>query len=98
MRRKVLLASLLCLVVASLGFYPTTKASPRPLRKSEVLALVAGDIFPDNIVMEIQADGLAFLPDDEFRSLLTSAGADPSRAIAAAAAVTASPFRTQSSL
>jgi len=38
---------------------------------------VAGHIFPDNVVMEIQADGLAFLPDDEFRSLLTGAGADP---------------------
>ena len=75
MRRKI--TSLLCLVVASLGFCPTTKASPRPLRKSEILALVSGDIFPDNVIMEIQADGLAFLPDDEFRSLLTSAGADP---------------------
>ena len=79
MRRKVIFAPLLCLVVVSLGFYPTTKASPRPLRKSEILALVAGDILPDNIIMEIQADGLAFLPDDEFRSLLTSAGADPKR-------------------
>ena len=75
MRRKVIFAFLFCLVVASLGFCPTTKASPRPLRKSEILALVAGDIFPDNVVMEIQADGLAFLPDDDFRSLL--AGADP---------------------
>ncbi len=77
MRRKVIFAYLLCLVVVSLGFYPTTKASPRPLRKCELLALVAGHFFPDNVVMEIQADGLAFLPDDEFRSLLTGAGADP---------------------
>jgi len=46
MRRKVTFAFLLCLVVASLGFCPTTKASPRPLRKSEILLLVAGDIFP----------------------------------------------------
>jgi tetratricopeptide (TPR) repeat protein len=77
MRRKVTLASLLCLVVISLVFSSNTSASPRPLRRSEILALVASEIIPDNVVMEIQADGLAFLPDDEFRSLLTDAGADP---------------------
>src|SRR5882762_10263150 len=77
MHRKVILASLLCLVLVSLVFCTNTKASRRPLRESEILALVAGGIIPDNVVMEIQADGLAFLPDDEFRSLLTSAGADP---------------------
>jgi hypothetical protein len=77
MHRKVIRASLLCLVLVSLVFCTNTNASLRPLRESEILALVAGGIIPDNVVMEIQADGLAFLPDDEFRSLLTSAGADP---------------------
>jgi tetratricopeptide (TPR) repeat protein len=77
MRREVMFGSLFYLAVISLTFCPEVDASPRPLRKSEILALVAGEIIPDNVVIEIQADGLAFLPDDEFRALLTRAGADP---------------------
>ena len=77
MRKNAIFGFLFCLTVISLAFCVKVNASPRPLRKGEILALVAGGIIPDNVVMEIQADGIAFLPDDEFRALLTSAGADP---------------------
>lgn len=43
---------------------------PTPLRADELLALVAGNALPENIIQEIQANGLAFRPDDSYRSLL----------------------------
>jgi hypothetical protein len=49
-----------------------------PLRKKELLALVAGAALSANIVQAIQADGLAFQRDDTFRTLMTTAGADVS--------------------
>jgi hypothetical protein len=39
------------------------------------LALVAGDILPENVAFDIQARGLAFVPDASHKSLLKSAGA-----------------------
>ena len=42
-----------------------------PLRQAELLALVAGNALPENIVREIGTDGLAFHPDDAYRSLLS---------------------------
>lgn len=68
-------------------------ASPRPLTKSELLALVSGGIIPDNVVMEIRADGLAFVPDDELGSLLSAAGADPKILDAVKSARTSSPVK-----
>src|SRR5260370_24621119 len=60
--------------------------SPGPLRQTELLALVAGNALPENIVNEIRARGLAFRMDDSFRAQLTAAGAAPS-ILAALAAV-----------
>ena len=48
-----------------------------PLRQAELLALVAGNVLPENIVREMGTDGLAFHPDDAYRSLLSIADADP---------------------
>ncbi len=53
------------------------QGAPTALSASELLALVAGNALPENIVHEISADGLAFRPDDAYRSLLKTAGADP---------------------
>lgn len=47
-----------------------------PLRDSEVLALVVGAALPANVVHEISARGLDFIPDQTFRSQLKAAGAD----------------------
>ena len=52
-------------------------SATKPLRASELLALVAGSALPENIVHKIAADGLAFRPNDSYRALLKTAGADP---------------------
>ena len=52
-------------------------SAAKPLRASELLALVAGSVLPENIVRNIAADGLAFRPNDSYRGLLKMAGADP---------------------
>jgi tetratricopeptide (TPR) repeat protein len=54
------------------------QAAPRPIRQTELLALVAGNALPENIVTEIRLRALAFAPDDAFRSQLKTAGADAS--------------------
>src|ERR1700685_2429971 len=52
-------------------------ASPHPLRQTELLALVAGQSLPETIALQIKTRGLDFRPDDAYRALLTTAGADP---------------------
>lgn len=52
--------------------------SSRRLRKTELLALVAGNALPENIVAQIRFRGLDFQPDGAYRSLLKVAGADSS--------------------
>jgi len=52
-------------------------SATKPLRASDLLALVAGSALPEDIVHEIAADGLAFRPSDSYRALLKTAGADP---------------------
>jgi tetratricopeptide (TPR) repeat protein len=51
--------------------------APRPLSKSELLALVAGQSMPENIIYEIRTHGLLFTPTSTYKSLLETAGADP---------------------
>ena len=53
------------------------QSAPKPVSASEVLALVAGGALPESIVREISRDGLAFRPDDGYRTLLKTAAADP---------------------
>jgi tetratricopeptide (TPR) repeat protein len=54
-----------------------TPATPTPLKAGDLLALVAGNALPEDIVDAIETNGLAFRPDDDYSSLLTTAGADP---------------------
>jgi hypothetical protein len=61
----------------SLSATPSDSAPP-PLRRGELPALVAGDSLPENIISEIQSRGLTFSPDDNYKSLLKTAGADTS--------------------
>jgi tetratricopeptide (TPR) repeat protein len=71
----------LSLLAASFLVCITTSASEtssRPLRQTELLALVAGNALPENIVNEIRARGVAFRMDASFRAQLTTAGATPS--------------------
>ena len=60
----------------SCGSYLVANTSSRPLRKSELLALVAGGALPGNVVIQINSRGLSFRADYSFRSQLERAGAD----------------------
>jgi tetratricopeptide (TPR) repeat protein len=67
------------LVLAILGFDARISFGQtvnEPLSDRELLALVAGNALSENIVHEIETRGLAFRPGDQFRSLVTEAGAD----------------------
>src|ERR1700740_785061 len=66
------------LIAPLLLSFSAASGTPRPLRQTELLALVAGNALPENIVNEIRARGVAFRPDTSFRTQLTSAGATPS--------------------
>jgi len=49
-----------------------SETSSRPLRQTELLALVAGNALPENVVNEVRARGVAFRMDASFRAQLTS--------------------------
>jgi tetratricopeptide (TPR) repeat protein len=77
--RSAILRYLTILLI--LGFYSSVacaQATREPITDSELMALVAGNALSENIVHEIETRGLAFRPGDQFRSLLTDAGADSS--------------------
>ncbi|HTQ84697.1 MAG TPA: tetratricopeptide repeat protein, partial [Candidatus Solibacter sp.] len=78
MKQVILRLSLssLAILVVIFSLSAQSKPSPRPLSKSELLALVAGDVLPENVASDIGSNGLNFAPDDTYRSLLKTAGAD----------------------
>src|SRR5580700_3594785 len=96
MQRKTPLTFLICLVGIILVSQPVARCGPRPLSKAELLALVAGDILPENVAFDIQSRGLAFVPDASYKSLLKSAGADI-KVFAAISAAKTTPGETSSS-
>jgi tetratricopeptide (TPR) repeat protein len=80
MQRHALPLSLSAVAILACVFFftlPSHSAPHSSLRKSELLALVAGDSLPENVVFEIRSRGLSFTPDDKYKSLLKDAGADP---------------------
>jgi tetratricopeptide (TPR) repeat protein len=76
MQRKTPLTFLICTIAIIFVSQPVARCHPRPLSKAELLALVAGDILPENVAFDIQSRGLAFVPDVSYRLLLKAAGAD----------------------
>ena len=78
MQKQTLRLSLVVVALLFCAFFLATSSnsSPRPLRRSELLALVAGEILPENVVSDIQSRGLSFTPDGNYKSLLSTAGAD----------------------
>jgi hypothetical protein len=48
----------------------------KPLSDCELLALAAANALSENIVLEIEMRGLAFRPDETYRSELTAGGGD----------------------
>jgi hypothetical protein len=77
MQKRITLLLIILMISISCGSYLSANTFPRPLRKSEVLALVTGDSLPENIVNAIQSRGIAFTPDNNYMSVLKGAGADP---------------------
>jgi hypothetical protein len=80
--KKISLVALICAVAVFAAFYaivgnPQRHSVPRPLSKSELLALVAGQSRQENIVSEIRTYGLLLTPTTKYKSLLETAGADP---------------------
>ena len=78
MHRPVVLRAFGLLIAIAL-FVPgaSSQTVVKPLRAGDLLALVAGNALPESTVDVIKADGLAFKPDDDYRALLKTAGADP---------------------
>src|SRR2546425_2328216 len=64
------------LILGSYTPFANAQAARQPLTDSELIALVSGRALSENIVHEIQSRGLAFRPDDQYRSLITTAGGD----------------------
>jgi tetratricopeptide (TPR) repeat protein len=73
MRWGCTLVSSVCMFVVVVA--ATTPAEKKPLDATKLLALVAGNALPENIVAEVTAGGLSFTPSDEYRAQLTEAGA-----------------------
>ena len=63
-------------VLLGLSIGVASQTPPRPLRASEVLALEAGGVLPANVAHEIDVRGLNFHPDEDYRALLKTSGAD----------------------
>jgi hypothetical protein len=78
------------LLITILGSYSARAVPPHPLSKSDLLALVAGQVVPENIAFEIRSRGLAFTPDLAFSGLLKQADADSRVFVALSAAKTSS--------
>jgi hypothetical protein len=77
MARKVVFASLIFTLLIALVACRPANSAPRPLTKGELLALVAGQSLPENIVSEIRSYGVSFTCDDKYTGLLKAASVDP---------------------
>lgn len=76
MRSKVTATSLIFLVAVLFPSALFAQTSKPPLDKLEVMAIVAGEILPENVAYDLHSRGVDFVSDEAFRSLLKSAGAD----------------------
>jgi len=66
------------LILGCYSLVACAQATREPVTDSELMALVAGNALSENIVHEIATRGLTFRPNDQYRSLMTTAGAMPS--------------------
>ena len=96
MQKKLSYMIFISLVDIAWFSYPSVNSAPRPLRKGELLALVSGGIIPENIAYEIRSRGLSFVPDETYKTLLKSAGADAKVFTALNTAKTGSPEKADS--
>src|SRR5215468_11715212 len=87
---RITTLSLTLFVVIFMGSSRLDAFPSRPLSKSELMALVAGRVVPENTAFQIRSRGLGFVPDLVFSGMAKQAGAD-SRVFAALAAAKTSP-------
>ena len=67
-----------CCPACGWGQQSTPVIAVKPLTESQLISLVSGQALPETIVTDIQTTGLAFHPDDTYRSLLKTAGVNSS--------------------
>ena len=72
-RKRALSALTLLCVLPTLG---NAQSDRKPLTSGEVIAMIAGESVSQDIAQEINVRGLAFRPDDEYRSIAKAAGGD----------------------
>jgi len=77
MRRKITTSFLILVVCTLLSKYAYAQSSHHPLSESDLLALVAGQTLPENVVSEINWCGINFKPDLAYASLLKLPGLTP---------------------
>jgi tetratricopeptide (TPR) repeat protein len=68
----------LFIVVSILAARVARADDNKPVRAEEVLALIAGNAMPEDIIHVITQNGLAFAPDDSYRAQLKAIGANDS--------------------
>src|ERR1700676_3844966 len=74
--RLVLRLCALALIILQMSVSTASAGNKsEPLSAGELMALVAGNSLSENVAHEIESRGLAFRPSDQFRLLLTGAGA-----------------------
>jgi hypothetical protein len=69
MQRKLSLTFLICLIGVICVSCSVARSGQRTLSKSELLALVAGEILSENVVFDIHTRELTFVPDAPYKSL-----------------------------
>jgi tetratricopeptide (TPR) repeat protein len=78
MRVRRILTSLLVISIFPVVFLPSVVAQTKihPVTGGELIALVAGESLDQNIAHAIESRGIAFRPTEQYRTWLTTAGAD----------------------
>jgi tetratricopeptide (TPR) repeat protein len=77
MLKKMAVLSVFSLVFNTNAYSQGYPITSQPLTKQQLLALVAGESLPENIVAEIRTLGLGFSPDPAYVALLKTASAPP---------------------
>jgi len=80
-KARILAIVLVVIFVASAGFLAqriVSAENPKPVSADELLALIAGNALPQDIVHKVSQDGISFRPDDAFKAQLNDIGADAS--------------------
>ena len=78
MRALRFVISLLVISLFAVALLPSVVAQTKshPVTGAELIALVASESLDQNIVHAIESRGIAFRPTEQYRALLTTAGAD----------------------